>query len=78
MSIIHEETLYHIGETEVMVSERTRGESIDEWEIVHLRTDSMGRMTPDGLCELGRWLVEQGERIKRQYTKTGKPKKGTP
>lgn len=78
MSLIHEETLHHIGEAEVMVSERTRGESIDDWDIVHLRVDSMGRMTPDDLSELGRWLVEQGERIKRQYTKTGKPKDKKP
>lgn len=74
MSIIHEETVHSALDAEITVSERTRGESIEDWYIVHLRVDGMDRMTPNDLCNLGRWLVEHGERIKREYTRAGKPK----
>lgn len=74
MSIVHEETVRRYPDAEIMVSERTRGEAVEDWYIVHLRVDSMERMTPADLCVLGRWLIEHGERIKREYTKAGKPK----
>ena len=78
MSIIHEEVQHRTAGAEVTVMERVRGESVEDWFILSLRMDSMERITPADLCVLGRWLVEQGERIKREYTKTGKPKKAKP
>lgn len=73
MSIVHEEQLHPTG-AEIMVTERVKGESIQDWEIVSLSFDHFSKMTPDDLCDLGHWLIEHGKRIKREYKKSGKPK----
>lgn len=78
MSIVHEEIHHSYLDAEIMVTERTRGESIEDWYIVHFHFDSMEIMTPADLRDLGRWLVEHSERIEREYKKNGKPKGATP
>jgi hypothetical protein len=77
MGIIREQLTNEIGKTEVAVVERTKRESPRPWEIVFLRIDDMGRMTPKQMCELGRWLQREGKRIGQQYKSNGAPKSDT-
>lgn len=73
MALVHEETKHEYLGAEVMVSQRQRGECIEDWDLCHLEVDSMRRRTPDELVELGEWLITQGKRIKSTYRKNGAP-----
>lgn len=74
MAIVHEETKHEYLPVSIMVSQRTRGETIAPWDILHCEVDSMTRMSPKQLQEVGYWLVEQGKRIGREYKSNGAPR----
>lgn len=78
MGIVREQLTHEIGEAEIMVVERSKREVCAPWEIVSLRVDDMGRMTPKQMRELGRWLQREGKRIGQQYKSNGAPKLTTP
>lgn len=74
MSIIHEETCHAHLKVEFSVSERTAGETRDPWSFVHLEIDSMIDMTPREMRNLGRWLIDEGRRLGREYKSNGAPR----
>ena len=74
MSIIHEETCHAHLKVEFSVSERTAGETRDPWSFVHLQIDSMIDMTPREMRNLGRWLIDEGRRLGREYKSNGAPR----
>ncbi|UJB30281.1 hypothetical protein [Chromobacterium sp. Beijing] len=76
MAIVHEETSHDDLPVTIMVSERTKGEFRPPWEMIDLEFDSFQRLTPTQLRQLGRWLIQEGKRIGREYKSNGAPKKG--
>jgi hypothetical protein len=74
MALIHEELKHEYLPVSLMVSQRQQGECIEPWDIVHCEVDGMSRMTPKQLQELGRWLVQQGKRLGREYKSNGAPR----
>lgn len=74
MALIHEELKHEYLPVSLTVSERVKGECIAPWAIAHCEVDGMERLTPKELRELGRWLVQQGKRLGREYRSNGAPK----
>lgn len=73
-----QETINHptIDDVEIVVDEKSKDETREPYDIVRLDISFSSIRQPDELVELGQWLIEQGTRIKKQYTSTGKPRKG--
>lgn len=69
MSYIRERQQDHGVIVEVM--EIANGERVEPWKIISLDFYGYGRITPKELCDLGHWLVEQGDRIGEEYTSNG-------
>lgn len=76
MAIIHEETPHEYLPATISVSERIGDECRPAWEMISLEYDSFERLTPKDLRQLGKWLVQEGKRIGREYKSNGAPKKG--
>ena len=74
MAIVQEEVKHDSLPVELMVSEKVKGEVRDQWRFVHVDVDGMRNYTPKELCELGRWLAQQGERMGREFNANGSPK----
>ena len=74
MAIVQEEVKHDSLLVELMVSEKVKGEVRDQWRFVHVDVDCMRNYTPKELCELGHWLVQQGERMGREYKSNGAPR----
>jgi hypothetical protein len=65
-----------IDGVEIIVDQHEQDECFREsYEIVSLDITFSEIKHPDELVELGKWLIEQGTRIKKQYTPKGKPRK---
>lgn len=47
----------------------------EPWAIIDLEFDNFEKLTPEQLIRLGNFFVEQGERIRKTYTSTGKKRK---
>ena len=73
MALIHEEIEHELG-PRLMVSEREEGETREPWQFISLEMDGFDEMTPTELRTLGKWLVQQGRRIGREYKSNGAPK----
>jgi len=73
-----QETINHptIDDVEIVVDEKSKDETREPYDIVSLDISFSSIRQPDELVELGTWLIEQGTRIKKQYTSTGKLRKG--
>ena len=73
-----QETINHptIDDVEIVVDEKEKGAIREPYDIVSLDISFSSIRQPDELVELGKWLIEQGTRIKKQYTSTGKLCKG--
>lgn len=71
------ETINHptIDDVEITVDEHAKNETREPYDIVSLDISFSSIEQPDQLIELGKWLIEQGERIKKQYTSKGKLRK---
>ena len=78
MGFIHE-TIYHptIDDVEIVVDEKSIDETREPYDIVSLYVSFSAIQQPDDLVELGKWLIDHGTRIKKQYTSKGKPRKNT-
>lgn len=76
MGII-KETIEHptISNVEIDVDEHAKDESREPYDIISLNITFAEINNPDQLIELGKWLIEQGTRIKNEYTSTGKVRK---
>jgi hypothetical protein len=74
MSIVHEETRHAHLDVEFLVSERTVGEMREPWSFVSLEIDSMSSITPREMRNLGRWLIDEGRRLGREYKSNGAPR----
>ena len=75
MGICREETKHPDFPVSFMVVERKKDEFCEPWRIVDLELEFTGeRFTPKELRELGRWLVQQGKRIGREFKSNGAPK----
>jgi hypothetical protein len=72
------ETINHptIDDVEITVDEHAKDETREPYDIVSLDISFSSISNPDELVELGEWLVKEGKRIKKQYTSTGKLRKG--
>lgn len=70
------EKIYHptLINVDIIVDEHSRDEVREPYDIINLDIAFSDIKTPDDLIELGKWCVEQGERIKDQYTPKGKSK----
>lgn len=73
-----QETINHptIDDVEIVVDKKSKDETREPYDIVSLDISFSSIRQPDELVELGKWLIEQGTRIKKQYTATGKLRKG--
>jgi hypothetical protein len=65
-----------INDVEIIVDEHAKDEIREPYDIVSLDISFSSISNPDELVELGRWLIEQGKKIKKQYTSKGKLRKG--
>lgn len=72
MGYIKEEVKHPQFEAEIVVDETAKREIREDWEIVGLTVSPFTIRTPDDLISFGEWLVENGKRIKQQYTPKGK------
>lgn len=76
MGLIHEEIKHpNYHDIELDVVQKEKGELSDDWEIIHLNFPLIHSYSPEDLISISNWLIEQANRIKKQYTKTGKLKK---
>ncbi|WP_157669327.1 hypothetical protein [Chitinibacter sp. GC72] len=74
MAYVREEKYHETLQVRLMVSEKTKEETREPWRFVSVEFDSMDRITPKELRELGKWLVAEGKRIGREYKSNGAPK----
>jgi hypothetical protein len=74
MSIVNEHVRHADSGIELMVTERTPGETREPWRIVSLEVDGWDRLTPRELRDLGKWLQQQGRRMGKEYKSNGAPK----
>ena len=63
--------VYAFEEISISVLEKTKGEQIESGRIIDIDMPMIQSYTPKELISLGKWFVENGERIKKEYTKTG-------
>lgn len=78
MGLIQEEIEHpRIPGVELMVDTHDKMESREPWDIVTLSTSFANIDSPDQLIDLGLWLIENGNRIKNEYTPKGRPKTTT-
>lgn len=75
MGIIREEINHEELEVKITVVEKEDGEVVEPWRFCRLEVDSFEGFTPKELKQLGRWLVQEGTRLGRQYTSKGAPRK---
>ena len=75
MSIVKEELTHpDIEGMELSILGKTEDESCEDFQIISIEYDNYTTLTPNELIKLGKWFVEQGKRIKKEYTKTGERK----
>lgn len=60
----------------IIVSEKEDDEIMEPWRFCQLNVDSAEKFTPKELKLLGRWLVQEGTRLGRQYTSKGESRSG--
>ena len=75
MGFIKEEIVHPRMDVTIIVDEKAKGEEKEPYDIVSLDLSYGEIRKPDELIDLGNWLIDQGKRIKKQYTSTGKPRK---
>ncbi|PAC27827.1 hypothetical protein [Flectobacillus sp. BAB-3569] len=77
MGLIQEIIYYPKKEDEVIIVEQISPEDARKpYQIVNLCIASFTDFrTPQELIELGNWLISEGNRIKKEYTSTGKKRK---
>jgi len=75
MSIVNEENTHEFLPVKVEVLERTKGEMTIPWKIIQVEIDNYECMSPPELRLLGRWLINQGNRIGREYKSNGARRK---
>lgn len=75
MAFINEEVKHKASHTTITVLRRSPAheESYEPHAIIDLEHEGLqaGSMSPIDLMELGRWLIEQGQRIACQYDEDG-------
>lgn len=75
MAFISEEVKHEASHTTITVLRRdtSHGETYKPHAIIDLEHEGLraGSMSPTDLMELGRWLIEQGQRIDCQYDEDG-------
>ena len=59
--------------TKLMTAERDKesGEFREPWRFISLEFDQFENLTPPELRRLGRWLVQEGKRIGKEYKSNG-------
>ena len=51
--------------------EREKGETKEPWRFIGIEFDRFESLTPPELRKLGRWLVQEGKRIGKEYKSNG-------
>lgn len=73
MAYIKEEIKHeYLQEVELQILEREKFEYADPWRIATLQIDA--KLSPKEMRELGKWLIQQGKRIGREYKSNGESK----
>ena len=72
MGYIKEEITNDDFEFTIMVEEPAEDETVEVGEIISLSFDGNFRSyTPDALIDFGKWIIEQAERVKKEYNENG-------
>ena len=71
MAFVKEEIEFDVLEAKIMVLERESGEYPEPWSIISFSVDDLENCTPKELRQLGKWLIEQGKRIGKEYKSNG-------
>ncbi len=73
MGYVHQTIIHELG---VMIKvEESDNDSLSEpWKIISVEFDDMESITPRELIILGRWLIYQGMRIRREFKSNGAPR----
>lgn len=71
MAFVKEEIKHDVFDATITVLERESSEFSEPWNIISLEIDSFENCTPKELRKLGKWMVEQGKRIGREYKSNG-------
>lgn len=75
MAFVTEEMRNDELHAEITTVNRTIDEDIEDWRFIRLEVDYCGdRYTPSELIALGKWFIEQGSRISREYKRNGAKK----
>lgn len=73
MGLIQEQVQHPtIKDVSIMVDQKSKDEQCEPYEIIGLDIAFADITTPTQLIELGKWLIQEGARIKKEYTATGK------
>ena len=71
MGFVTEEIEHDELPVTLMTVEREDGETSEAWRFISLEFDHFERLTPPELRKIGRWLVQEGKRIGKEYKSIG-------
>lgn len=71
MAFIKEEIEHDELNVTITVLEREKSEASEPWSIINIEVDNFENYSPKELRRLGKWLIEQGKRIGREYKSNG-------
>lgn len=74
MALITEEIWHDELYAKLVTINRAIDEDIEDWRFIRLAGCGGDRYTPAELISLGRWLIEQGSRIEKEYNSSGAKK----
>lgn len=74
MGLIQEEIANNDLGVNLTIDSHARNETREPFDIISLEFDRTYGLTPEALQALGVWLIAQADRIRNQYTQTGKRK----
>ena len=76
MGIIHEEVEFSTYEAtaRIVCTEKDKDACIPPWANYMVEVDGFGRFTPREIRQLGRWLINEGKRLGREYKSNGAKK----
>lgn len=71
MGYITEEVSHDEFPMTLTMVERIAGETKEPWRFIGIEFDHFESLTPPELRKLGRWMVQEGKRIGREYKSNG-------
>ena len=71
MAFVKEEIKHDVFDATITVLEREKSELSEPWNIINFEVDSYENCTPKELRRIGKWRIEQGKRIVKEYKSNG-------